>query len=155
MRSQLEKVPAVSRRRFMQTAAIGAAGLMGSLAAPEPVLAHGDDFPAHGDDFPRHRVVPPKPIPGGIQIPDGPQIHVWTPGDPSVTLPFSGGTLMGFDVDPASIVDFRGFSAVAFHAGTAVGSDGATYNVETDLRAYRGTYIAADGRRRFASFAFI
>jgi hypothetical protein len=148
MKSQLEKVPAVSRRRFMQTAAIGAAGLMGSLAASEPGLAHGDEFP-------HDRVVPPKPIPGGIQIPDGPQFHVWAPGDPSVTLPFSGLTLMGFDVDPGTIVDFRGFSAVAFHAGTAVGSDGATYNLETDLRAYKGTYIAADGTRRFASFAFI
>jgi hypothetical protein len=45
MKSQLERVPAVNRRRFMQTAAIGAAGLMGSLAGPEPGLAHGDDFP--------------------------------------------------------------------------------------------------------------
>src|SRR4051812_44915267 len=45
MKPQLEKVPAVSRRRFMQTAAIGAAGLVGSLAEPEPGLAHGDDSP--------------------------------------------------------------------------------------------------------------
>jgi hypothetical protein len=149
MKSQLENVPAVSRRRFMQTAAVGAAGVMGSLAGSEPALAHGDD------DAPRDRVVPPKPIPGGIQIPDGPLIHVWAAGDPSVTLPFSGGTLMGFDVDPCTITDFQGFSAVAFHAGTAVGSDGATYNVETDMRAYRGTYLAADGSRRAASFALI
>jgi hypothetical protein len=148
MRSQLERVPAVSRRRFMQTAAIGAAGVMGSFTGPEAGLAHGDDFP-------RGRVVPPKPIPGGIQIPDGPQFHVWAPGDPSVTLPFSGASLMGFDVDPSTITDFQGFSAVAFHAGTAIGSDGATYNLETDLRAYKGTYIAADGQRRVASFAFI
>jgi hypothetical protein len=148
MKSQLEKVPAVSRRRFMQTAAIGAAGVMGSLTGPVPGVAHGDDFP-------RDCVVPPKPVPGGVQIPDGPQIHVWAPGDPSVTLPFSGGTLMGFDVDPGTITDFQGLSAAAFHAGTAVGSDGATYNLETDLRAYKGAYIAADGRRRVASFAFI
>src|SRR4051812_801721 len=148
MKSQLESVPATSRRRFMQTAAIGAAGLMGSLAGPEPGLAHGDDVP-------RDRVVPPKPVPGGIQTPDGPQFHVWVPGDPSVPFPFSDPPLAGFDVDPATITDFRGFSAVAFHAGTAVGSDGATYNLETDLRAYEGTYIAADGRRRAASFAFI
>jgi len=148
MKPQLEQAPAVSRRRFMQTAAVGAAGVMGSLTGPETALAHGDDSS-------RDRAVPPKPIPGGIQIPDGPQFHVWAPGDPSVTLPFSQAQLMGFDVDPATITDFRGFSAVAFHAGTAVGSDGATYNLETDLRAYEGTYIAADGRRRVASFAFI
>src|SRR3954452_19210203 len=148
MKPQLEQAPAVSRRRFMQTAGVGGAGVMGSLTGPETALAHGDDFP-------RDRVVPPKPIPGGIQIPDGPQFHVWAPGDPSVTLPFSGTTLMGFDVDPDTITDFRGFSAVAYHAGTAVGSDGATYNLETDLRAYQGTYVAADGSRRVASFAFI
>ena len=31
----------------------------------------------------------------------------------------------------------------------------ASYNLETDLRVYKGTYVAADGRRRVASFAFI
>jgi hypothetical protein len=147
--SQLESTPTLSRRRFMQTAAITAAGVAGSLAAPSRGLAHGD----HG--HPQQAVVPPTPIPGGIQIPGGPQIHVWAPGDPSVTLPFSGATLMGFDVDPSTITDFRGFSAVAFHAGTAIGGDGATYNLETDLRAYKGTYVAADGSQRLASFAFI
>ena len=35
------------------------------------------------------------------------------------------------------------------------GSDGKTYNVETDLRAFKGAYVAADGTRRFGSFAFI
>jgi hypothetical protein len=149
MQSQLESPPTVSRRRFVQTAALAAAGMTGTLAAPGRALAEDDRGHHHCP------AVPPSPIPGGIQIPDGPQIHVWVPGDPSVTLPFSGSTLMGFDVDPSTITDFRGFSAVAFHAGTAVGSDGATYNLETDLRVYKGTYVAADGRRRFASFAFI
>jgi hypothetical protein len=106
-----------------------------------------------GDD--RDDVVPPKPIPGGIQIPGGPQIHVWQPGDPSVTLPFSGATLMGFDVEPTTITDRRGFSAVAYHAGTATGSDGATYNLETDIRAFEGAYVASDGVRRFGKFALI
>jgi hypothetical protein len=149
MESELESTPTVSRRRFVQSAALTAAGMTGTLAAPGRALAE--------DDRGHHRcsAVPPRPIPGGIQIPGGPQIHVWAPGDPSVTLPFSGSTLMGFDVDPSTITDFRGFSAVAFHAGTAVGGDGATYNLETDLRAYKGTYVAADGRQRFASFAFI
>ena len=149
MKSSLDSSPALSRRRFVQTAAVAAAGLTGALTEPARGLAKGDH--GHHD----HAVAPPNPIPGGIQIPGGPQIHVWAPGDPSVTLPFSGGTLMGLDVDPSTITDFRGFSAVAFHAGTAIGSDGATYNLETDLRAYQGTYIAGDGRRRFASFAFI
>src|SRR4051794_9800758 len=101
MESQLESSPAVSRRRFVQSAAIAAAGVTGTLAGPSRSLAHGD----HGEQRPD--VVPPNPNPGGIQIPDGPQIHVWMPGDPSVPLPFSGATPMGFDVDPSTIIDFR------------------------------------------------
>jgi hypothetical protein len=149
MESELESTPALSRRRFVQTAAIAAAGVSGSLGAPARGLAASDGY------HHRSAAVPPDPIPGGTEIPGGPEIHVWAPGDPSVTLPFSGVTLMGFDVDPSTMTDFRGFSAVGFHVGTAVGSDGATYNVETDLRAYKGTFVASDGQRRFGSFAFI
>jgi hypothetical protein len=36
-----------------------------------------------------------------------------------------------------------------------VGSDGARYNLETDMRAIQGTYIAADGSRRHGTFGFI
>jgi hypothetical protein len=143
-----ENASTLSRRRFVQTAAVAAAGATGALALP----ARGS---ASGGEHDEAAVVPPKPIPGGIQIPGGPVIHVWQPGDPSVTLPFSGATPMGFDVEPSTIGDFRGFSAVAFHAGTATGSDGATYNLETDMRAFKGKYIGADGKRHFGSFAFI
>jgi hypothetical protein len=62
---------------------------------------------------------------------------------------------MGFDVEPGTITDRRGFSAVAYHAGTATGSDGATYNLETDIRAFAGTYVASDGVRRIGNFALI
>ena len=143
-----ENASTLSRRRFVQTAAAAAAGATGSLALP----ARGS---AAGGEHDGAAVVPPKPIPGGIQIPGGPQIHVWQPGDPSVTLPFSHSPLSGFDVDPSTITDFRGFSALAFHAGSVIGSDGATYNLETDLRAFSGTYVAADGTRRFGNFALI
>jgi hypothetical protein len=148
MELQLESASALSRRRFVQTAAAAAAGVTGSLAWPAGAAAmhNGERRPV---------VVPPRPIPGGIQIPGGPQIHVWQPGDPSVTLPFSHATLMGFDVEPSTITDRRGFSALAYHAGTATGSDGATYNLETDIRAFKGTYIASDGVRRFGKFALI
>jgi hypothetical protein len=149
MESRLENAPAVTRRRFVQTAAAAAAGVSGSVAGPARAV------PWQGTRHHPPTAVPPQPIPGGIQLPDGPQIHVWAPGDPSVTLPFSGATLMGFDVDPSTITDFRGYSAVAFHAGTAVGSDGATYNLETDVRAFQGAYVAVDGERRRQSFAFI
>jgi hypothetical protein len=143
-----ESAPTLSRRKFVQTAAAAAA--TGSLVGP----ARGAAWDGEHDDHER-AVVPPTPIPGGIQIPNGPQIHVWAPGDPAVTLPFSGTTLMGFDVEPSTFTNRRGFSAVAFHVGTATGSDGATYNLETDMRAYKGAYVAADGTRRFGTFAFI
>ena len=146
MEPQLESASALNRRRFVQAAAVAAAGVAGPLAWPARSVALNDHQQA---------VVPPRPLPGGIQIPGGPQIHVWQPGDPSVTLPFSGSTLMGFDVEPGTITDRRGFSAVAYHAGTAIGSDGATYNLETDLRAFQGTYVASDGTLQFGKFALI
>jgi hypothetical protein len=130
----------------VQAAAVAAAGAAGPLAWPGNAVASTN---TGGEDL--ASVVPPQPIPGGI----APGIHVWIPGDPSVTLPFSKTTLMGFDVDPTTILDFRGFSAVAFHAGTATGSDGQTYNLETDIRAYEGAYVASDGVRRFGKFAEI
>ena len=105
---------------------------------------------------PSGRRVPPapKPIPGGIELAPGSVIHVFAPGDPAVTLPFSGITLMGVDVEPSTITDFNGSSAVAYHVGTARASDGRTYNLETDIRAFEGEY-AVDGETRRGSFAFV
>lgn len=145
---ELENAGNLDRRRFFKAAAgtAVAAGGTGALAWPNSSAAHGDD---------RRNVVPPTPIPGGIQIPDGPLIHVFAPGDPSVTLPFTGVTLQGFDVEPSTFTDRRGFSAVAFHVGTATGDDGTQYDLETDMRAYRGKYIDSTGTRRFGTFAFI
>jgi hypothetical protein len=154
MELQLESTSALSRRRFVQAAATAAAGVTGSLAWPVGAAAK-DHGGRRGGGRRGAVVVPPAPIPGGIQIPGGPLIHVWQPGDPSVTLPFSQSTLMGFDVEPSTITDRRGFSAVAYHAGTARGSDGATYNLETDIRALEGAYVGSDGVRRFGKFAFI
>jgi hypothetical protein len=153
MEPRVQDASTLSRRRFMQTAAVAAAGATGSLAAPASSGASGGDHShSHGHG---QAVVPPKPIPGGLDIGGGNIIHVYTPGDPAVTLPFTHTTLGGFDVEPATLTDFRGFSAVAFHVGTATGSDGATYDVETDMRAYEGDYVDATGTRRFGTFAFI
>jgi hypothetical protein len=140
----------LDRRRLFQAAAgtAAAAGATGALAWPTHSAAHGGD----DDDL---ISPPPKPIPGGSQIPGGPFIHVFAPGDPSVTLPFTGIPLEGFDVDPSTLTDFRGFSAVAFHVGTATGSDGKTYNLETDMRAFQGAYVDTAGTRRFGRFALI
>jgi hypothetical protein len=141
----------LDRRRFFQAAAgtAAAASATGALAWPARSAAHGDD---DVDDL---TSPPPKPIPGGFQIPGGPFIHVFAPGDPTVTLPFTGVALEGFDVDRSTLTDFRGLSAVAFHVGTATGSDGQTYNLETDMRAFQGAYVDSAGMRRFGNFALI
>ena len=144
----------LDRRTFMQDAAGGAAGLAAALALPAAAAADGPDDDEHGHDHHARAAVPPKPIPGGVPLPTG-LIHVFSPGDPSVTLPFSGLPLFGFDTEPGTITDFEGFSAVAFHAGSATGHDGTHFNLETDMRVFRGRYVDATGTRRFGTFAFI
>ena len=44
---------------------------------------------------------------------------------------------------------------MAFHAGSATGHDGTRYDLETDMRVFRGRYVDATGTRRFGTFAFI
>jgi hypothetical protein len=77
------------------------------------------------------------------------------PGPPEITLPFTGVQLQGLDVDPSVITDYSGFSAVAFHVGTATGNDGKRFNLETDIRVMDGGYVAADGSRRRGVFGFV
>jgi hypothetical protein len=81
-------------------------------------------------------------------------IHVFGAGDPAVTLPFTGGTLQGLDYEPSTITDFDGSTAVAYHVGSARASDGRTYNLETDVRAFDGEYIV-DGAVHRGSFALV
>jgi TAT (twin-arginine translocation) pathway signal sequence len=135
----------INRRNLLKYgAATGAAATVGAMPAAR---AHGHGLP---------RVLPaPKPIPGGIQIPDGPLIHTFLPGPEDVTLPFTGLTLQGEDVEPSVITDFRGFTAVAYHVGTATGSDGQRYDLETDIRVMDGSYVAEDGSRKRGLFAGI
>jgi hypothetical protein len=138
----------LDRRAFVQGAAGTAAGLAASLALPPAARAgDADDDDHERDHDERAPKVPPRPIPGGI--------NVWAPGPPTVTLPFTGLTLQGLDADPSTITDFDGFSAVAFHAGTATAADGTRFDLETDMRAYRGAYVDATGTPRFGTFAFI
>jgi hypothetical protein len=138
----------VDRRRFL-TAAGAATGVgVASLAWPAERLAKISRSS-------KKRVTPaPSPIPGGIELGPGLVIHVFGAGDPSVTLPFSGITLAGLDVEPSTITDFNGSSALAYHVGTARGSDGKTYNLETDIRAFEGEYVV-DGEARHGAFALV
>ncbi len=137
-------------RRLMMHAAGAAAGAA-LAAAARPVVAEAGALGAVGGT----PLPAPKPIPGGLQIPGGPLIHVFPPGPTSVTLPFSGLPLQGLNVEPSVITDFQGTTALAFHAGTATGSDGQRYNLETDMRVFAGEYVAANGSRRRGTFVFI
>ena len=140
-----------SRRGFIQTAA-GATALAFGPGLSLNALAH-DDGSNHGRTLPA-----PKPIPGGLEIglpPPYDLIHVFPPGPENITLPFTGGTLQGLNVEPSTLTDFHGASAVAFHVGEAKGSDGHTYNLETDIRVMQGKYVAVDGSTRHGSFALI
>jgi hypothetical protein len=143
--------PTLTRRAALQGAAGAAAGLATAVAVPRRAAAHDHD---HDHDH-RRAPVPPEPIPGGIPLSETQIIHVWSPGPTDVTLPFTGSTLQGLDVEPTTIRDFDGFAAVAFHIGTATGSDGTRYDLETDLRAFQGTYIDRTGRRSSGTFGFV
>jgi TAT (twin-arginine translocation) pathway signal sequence len=134
----------LDRRRFLQGAggAAAAAGVASGLTWP--VLSAADE------DDDRAPLPAPKPIPGGII---SGAFHVFGPGD--VTLPFTGSPLQGLNVEPSTITDYSGFTAVAFHVGGATDSGGRRYDLETDIRAFKGNYVATDGTRRFGTFAFI
>ena len=114
----------------------------------------------HSDDD--HQTRPaPKPLPGGSDlsgfglVPPYDFIHTFGPGQEGIVLPFTGVALQGLNVEPGTITDFDGATAVAYHVGEAKGSDGNTYNLETDFRVMAGRYVAVDGTTRRGTFALI
>lgn len=148
-----------SRRGFIHTAA-GATALAFGPGLAFRALAHGDDDGDDGDDD--NQTLPaPKPVPGGNDlsgfglVPPYDFIHVFGPGPVNIVLPFTGVVLQGLHVEPGTITDFDGATAVAYHVGEAKGSDGNTYNLETDFRVMKGKYVAVDGTTRHGSFALI
>lgn len=147
--SDLCQTALLDRRKLV----LGAAGAVASAGAAKslvwPTTSGAAALRSGGGVLPA-----PNPIPGGLDLGGGLFIHVFAPGDPSVTLPFSGFSLGGFDVEPGTITDFNGSSAVAFHAGTAQGSDGKTYNLETDMRAFEGEFVVGGTTYRGA-FGFV
>ena len=140
----------VDRRRFILGAAgaVAAAGAT-SLVWPEPAGASHGPLPA------------PKPIPGGTDlsgfgfVPPYDFIHTFAPGPEGVVLPFTRVPLEGLHVEPSTITDFNGATALAYVVGKARGSDGKTYDLETDLRFMEGEYVAVDGTTNQGSFALI
>jgi hypothetical protein len=111
---------------------VAAGGLAGlGLLAPESVLAAANRAP--------------RPIPGGFDqnmmpVPKHPFIHVFAPG-------------IGFEM--ATITDFHGVIAASEIRGTARGTDGTSYDFDTDMRFMHGSYVGFDGRVRNATFGFI
>jgi hypothetical protein len=140
----------VDRRGFIlgSAGALATAGLAGPLA--QPVSAGSRR---------KRRVVPsPEPIPGGLPVglpPPYDLIHIFLPGPPTVTLPFTGSQLQGLDVEPTTITDFDGMSAMGYLIGTVKGSDGEERGLEVDLRVSEGEYVTADGSRERGAFAMI
>lgn len=140
----------VDRRGFIlgTAGAAAAAGLAGPLTQPASATSRR-----------KRKVVPsPEPIPGGLPVglpPPYDLIHIFLPGPPTVTLPFSGLQLQGLDVEPTTITDFKGMTAMAFLTGSVRGSDDHEYGLEVDLRVSEGTYMTADGSRERGAFAMI
>ena len=89
--------------------------------------------------------VPPVPIVGGDNYP--PMVHQFTP--------CTGVGCDGLNAEPNGITNFRSSVALAYTAGTATDSHGASYNVGTDIRVYQGEYVAADGTHARGTFVEI
>ena len=122
----------LSRRQLLGRGAMALGGLAG-VGLLDPSGAVGQTTGA------------PRPIPGGFDInfnpvPSNPFIHVLSPG-------------IGFEM--SSITDFNGVVGGSETRGTAHGSDGTTYDFDTDMRFMRGVYIGLDGRLRQGAFGFI
>jgi hypothetical protein len=87
----------------------------------------------------------PRPIPGGFDanfnpVSRHPVVHVLQPG-------------IGFEM--STITDFNGIVAGSETRGRAHGSDGTSYDFDTDMRFMHGTYRGLDGRMRKGAFGFI
>jgi hypothetical protein len=148
MASRDGEVGSIDRRRFV----IGAAGAV----AVACVVGSLDGEVGASGRARRGVPPPPAPIPGGqpVPVPGIDMIHVWGPGPAGLELPYSKGILQGLEFEPSTITDFNGSSALAYHVGTAVGSDGQMYNLETDMRAFEGDYVV-DGEERHGAFALV
>jgi len=144
-----------SRRRFIHTAAAGATALAFGSGLSSRAHAQANHI-GHDEPLPE-----PKPIPGEYDLSDlGVEppydfIHEFFPGPKDVVLPFTKVPLQGLNVEPSTITDFKGATALAYHVGKATGSDGKTYNLETDFRVMEGRYVSVEGTRREGTFAEI
>ena len=127
-----EAVEPLSRRQLFQGGALAMGGLAGAgLLDPASALAGGGTAP--------------RPIPGGFSksfkpVPKHPFVHVLSPGIGS---------------EMSTITDLKGVVAGSEIRGSAHGSDGSTWDFDTDMRFMHGVYIGADKRLRHGTFGFI
>ncbi|HEY8108205.1 MAG TPA: hypothetical protein VIC70_05840 [Gaiellaceae bacterium] len=125
----------LSRRQVLVRGAAAAGGIAG-LGLLEPALALARGGPGN-----------PSPIPGGLDesftpVPSDPFIHVLSPG-------------LGPQLEMATITDFKGVIGASEIRGTARGSDGSTWDFDTDMRFMQGTYVDRNGQVRKGSFGFV
>jgi hypothetical protein len=125
----------LSRRQFLgrSAAALGSVAGLG-LADPLVALAKGKG----GSGV-------PNPIPGGLganfqPVPSDPVVHVLPPG-------------IGFEM--STITDFNGVVGASEIRGTAHGSDGSSWDFDTDMRFMQGQYVDTSGRMQHGTFGFI
>ena len=62
---------------------------------------------------------------------------------------------LGPQLEMATITDFNGVIGATEIRGTALGSDGSTWDFDTDMRFMQGTYVDRNGRVRKGSFGFV
>jgi hypothetical protein len=122
----------VSRRELLRDGAVAIGGL-GSLGLLDPSSALARTGSA------------PQPIPGGFSksqkpVPRNPFIHVLVPG-------------IGWEM--STITDLKGVVAGSEIRGRAHGSDGTTWDFDTDMRFMHGRYVGVDGKLRYGTFGFI
>jgi hypothetical protein len=92
--------------------------------------------------------IAPVPIPGGDTVPPIGFLHAFFPGPTSISDD-------GFDIEPSTITNFKGFTSVAMLAGTAKDANGNNFDLMSDLRVFQGEYVSADGRRHHGTFVLI
>ena len=143
----------LSRRSFIKGAGVAAASAAAVGATPATALGSG----AGGGrgNFTNNPL--PNPIPATVDG-GGPApfdlIHWLLPGPPGASTQIIGLEAFGLDVDPSMITDFNGFVAYAVIAGTSIGSDGANYPTELDVRVMDGEYVGVDGSTHRGTFGF-
>ena|SRR5207245_592610 len=130
--------PALSRRRFLRSAA-GAAGL---------VLGSNLLLQAKGDGS-----FEPTPIPGGnyfLGFP-GPLFHVFAPGLGSFPV----------DQEPSTITNFNGFVGLAYISGMVTETNMSTGAkrrlpfLTSDMRFMKGVFRDTEGQVRQGTFALV